>query len=82
MQTVLDELIEEAKLSNEEIALVLELSASGVSNKRAGRRAWTLNEAAKLAALISARVGRRIAVERAFVGAGITPEPASVEGKA
>ncbi len=73
--TALDGLIKEAELADAEIAGVLGVSVVAVVNKLAGRRKWTLNEAAKLAALISARVGRRISIEEAFEGSGIEPAP-------
>jgi hypothetical protein len=75
MKLALDELAAEAELQNGEIATVLDLSEVAIINKRAGRRKWTLNEAAKLVALISARVGRRVSIEEAFEGSGIEPSP-------
>lgn len=63
MKLTLDALIAKAELTDEEIGKVLDIDRSTVCNKRAGRRAWTLSEGTKLAALISARIGRRVTVE-------------------
>ena len=75
MKSDLEALITKAGLLSEEIASVLGLTAVAIINKRAGRRKWTLNEAAKLSALISARIGRRVSIEQAFQGSGIAPAP-------
>ena len=73
MKTALDKLIDEAELEVAEMATVLDLTPVAVINKRAGRPRWNLNEAAKLCAVISARVGRRVSIEKAFEGSGIEP---------
>ena len=79
MKSDLETLIAKAELTNEDMASVLGITVVAVINKRAGRRRWNLNDAAKIAALISARIGRRISIEQTFQGSGIDLAAGQVE---
>lgn len=73
MSVKLEALLKEADLNQDEVGSVLGVTGSAISHKIAGRREWSLIDASKVAALISARLGRRISIEEAFAGIVVVP---------
>jgi transcriptional regulator with XRE-family HTH domain len=60
----LDALIDEAGLSLQDLATALGLSVPAVSNKRAGRRRWSIEEVNRLLPLLSKKLRRKITYEK------------------
>ncbi len=76
MKEPLEQHLDEADSSQTELASVLGLTPSAVSNKIAGRRPWLQDEIDATLAFLSERLGRQIRYEDAFVPAAVaTAEP-------
>ncbi len=69
--------LDEHGITQTEIAGWLEVEPATVSRKLSGARKWTLIEAQRLAAIVSARLGRTVSVEEMF--GAVATEPAPVE---
>lgn len=62
----LQRLLEEAEITNEDLAVMLRITPNAVINKLAGRRLWHLRDVEPVLTLLSARLGRKVTFEDTF----------------